>query len=337
MKTNFKVSSKMHLFVIISCVVIALGIAVGTVCQFVAGGFYNYGADWASSKSIVVEYENIDYTSSDKLEEICSTVFSDAGIKSKKVTFVKGTSSTGGKLVYEFMSSTEDEKLNKAVDAIDAKIKADIAVNGNIRLSYPAQSSGQTLPEAGKALWRGGVAAIVLAVCGFVYFLVRYKLSMALGVLLALAHNLALFLSLVALLRVPIGSSVITFAVTVLVLTLFGCCVFFDKVRKNMKDEDNKKLPAIELVDKSACESFKINLLVPACLGAVAALLFVLMSISSLSPLAVISPLALALTAFVCSAYGLLMFVPAVYSRFKLIADKKKNTRVTAVKQKTTG
>lgn len=324
----------MHIFIIISCVLIALGIAVGTICQFAAGGFYNYGADWASSKSIIVEYENIDYTSSDKLEDICSKAFSDAGIKSKKVTFVKGTSNSGGKLVYEFMSSTDDEKINAAVSAIDAQIKND--ANGNIRLSYPAGNSGVTLPQAGKALWRGGIAAIVIAVCGFVYFLIRYKLSMAFGVLLALAHNLALFLSLVALTRIPVGSSIVAFAVAVLVITLFGCCIFFDRVRKNIKDEDNKKLPAFELVDKSAGESFKVNLFVPACLGIVAVVLFILMSISSLSPLAVISPLALALVAFVCCAYGLLMFVPAVYSRFKLIADKKKNTRTAAVKQKTT-
>lgn len=326
----------MHIFIIISCVLIALGIAVGTICQFVAGGFYNYGADWSSSKSIIVEYENIDYTSSDKLEDICGKAFADAGIKSKKMTFVKGISNAGGKLVYEFMSSTDDEKINAAVNAIDAQIKADIAVDGNIRLSYPAGNSGVTLPKAGKALWRGGIAAIVIAVCGFVYFLIRYKLSMAFGVLLALAHNLALFLSLVALIRVPVGSSIVAFAIAVLVVTLFGCCIFFDRVRKNVKDEDNKKLPAFELVDKSAGESFKVNLFVPACLGIVAVALFILMSISSLSPLAVISPLALALVAFVCCAYGLLMFVPAVYSRFKLIADKKKNTRTAAVKQKTT-
>ena len=60
MKTNFKLSSKMHILIIVSTVLIAIGLAVGLICEFVADGFFNYGADWASYKSITVSYNRID-------------------------------------------------------------------------------------------------------------------------------------------------------------------------------------------------------------------------------------------------------------------------------------
>ena len=39
--TNFKLSSRMHLMIIISAVIIAIGLAVGLVCEFVADGYFN--------------------------------------------------------------------------------------------------------------------------------------------------------------------------------------------------------------------------------------------------------------------------------------------------------
>lgn len=336
MKTNFKLSSKMHLFIIISSVIIALGIAVGTICHFAANGFYNYGADWASAKSITVTYENIDYPSKDTVMEICDNAFSANGIKAGKVTTLKGTSSTGGRIIYEFMSSTDTAKLEKAVTDIEAKIVSDVSVDGNIRLSYASENTGVTLPEAGKALWRGVIAAAVAVVVAGVYFVIRYGLTSALAVLLACVHNLALFLSVTALVRIPVGSSIVTFAVLTLVVTLAGSCFLFDRVRKNSKDEDLRKLGSFELVEKSASESFMINLFTPAVLCAVSVVLFILMSISSLSPLAVMSPLMLAIVSFLSCAYGLLMFTPSVYTRFKLIADEKKKKKVGSSKPKTT-
>ena len=54
MKTNLKLSSKMHIFIVISSLLIALGIMVGIICHFVANGYFNYGGDWASCKLVTV-------------------------------------------------------------------------------------------------------------------------------------------------------------------------------------------------------------------------------------------------------------------------------------------
>lgn len=326
MKTNFRLSRKMHLFIIISCVVIALGIAVGTVCHFAAGGFYNYGADWQSKKSVTVTYRSVDYKSVDDVIKLCDDTFAADGLKAKKLVRMTNEEKTRGEVVYEFSNSTDTKKLFGAVEKIENKIKAEVASDG-IRLSYASGSTGVTLPEGGKALWRGIIAAAVAIAVGFAYFLIRFKLSMALSTLLACAHNLALYLSVVALTRIPVGSSVVTFALLTVALTLFGCCVLFDRVRKNSKNEDLKKLSSFEIADRSANESFAVNMISSASLCAVALVLFVLMSVSSLSPLAIMSPAMLALACFVSCAYGTVFFTPAVFSRFNKISDDKRNKR----------
>lgn len=333
MKTDFKLSSKMHLFIIISCVVIAIGVCVGTICQFLANGYFNYGADWESYKSITVSYSCVDFAEEDEVKEVCDKAFSDAGVSYyySDLFGEKTGNVVGGEFTFKFNSSVKDEKLQNAVNAINAVIAE--KSNGIIQ-SVASAHTVDGLLGSGKALWRGAVALAVVIVVHFIYFALRYKLTMALGALLADVHNLAIFISLLSLTRVPVGSSIITFAVLTVLLTAVGTCFFFDRVRKNVKDEANAKLSAFELVDKSASESFKVNLFLPVCLAAVAVVLFVLTSISAMSALAVLAPAFGAVMCFISCGYGLLLFTPSVYSRFKQIGDNYKQNHSRAPKEK---
>lgn len=327
MKTNLKLSSKMHIFIIVSCVLIAIGLAVGTICHFVAGGFFNYGGDYESYKSVTVDYQSIDFSGGEKeplelIEEICDKAFADAGVSSHVIA--SGTINNGGKLVYKFVYSTDYDKLAEASAAINVAIKASVTGADGIRFSYASAHNAETLLGSGLALSRAAIVVACMAVVHFIYFAVRYKLTMALGALLADVHNFALFIALTALCRIPVGSAVATYAVIAVALSIIGTCFFFERVRKNLKDDSGKKLTAHELSDKSANESFMSNILMHACLAAVSVLLFVLLSISSLSPLAIISPVLCSLIAFVSCAYGTTMFTPSVFAGIKQFGDKVK-------------
>lgn len=324
MKTEFKYSSKMHLFIIITCALIAIGVAMGVIFHFVGNGYFNYGADWSGYKSVTVSYEYVDFSDRSKVVEICDDAFDKAGVTAYSTEW--GNPTTGGVIVYKFTLGTDDGKLDTARTAIQAAIEEQ--VGGEISLSGAAVHTDTTLLGGGKSLMMCGIAIASIAAFEFLYFLIRYKVSMAFAALLANAHNLALYLSLLAITRIPVGTSVFAFATLVVLLTMIGCCLIFGKLRKNMKDEDYAKYTAFELVDKSANETLKVNGLMAASLAAVAVLMFVLLSISSLSPLAIISPVLCALVVFVTCVYGTLFFLPAVYSRFKLIGEKfKKNDR----------
>lgn len=336
MKTNFKLSSKMHLLIIISIAVIFIGALVGTICQFVANGFFNYSEEYSNYRTVTVKYENTDFSAKGKepaiiVRDICDGVFSEKGIKSYEVAV--GDTKTGGTVIYKFTYSTDKDQLASAKEAINIKLAEIIKEESAVANNSAFASVSETLLGGGKTIAMAAIAISACIVFHFVYFVIRYKFTMALGAILADLHNLALFLMLMALTRIPVGSSIATFAVITVVLTMVGTCFLFDRMRKNFKDEDLKKLTAFELVDKSADESFVTNTVMPACLAAVSVVAFVLLSISSLSPLAIISPVLCSFISFVSCAYGTAFFVPSVYSRFKLLGDRvKKNSRPKSAK-----
>lgn len=334
MTTNFKVSSKMHLFIIISSVVVALGLLMGLVFQFAMNGYFNYGADWSNYKSINVSYSCVDYAEEDDVKEICLKAFESAGVKYYSVVSGSKTGDiVGGEITYKFMASVDDGKLAKAVESVNAAFSAN-AEEGGISQSTASWHKSEGLLGGYKALWRGAVAVAAAIVFHFAYFAIRYKLTMALAAALADVHNLALYVSLLSLTRIPVGSSMIAFAVLTVLLTAIGTSFLFDRMRKNIKNEDFKKLSNEEFVDKSAGECFKINLFLPVCVAVLAVVMFALMSISAMSVIAVLSPVLCGLVCCIACAYGTLMFVPSVYSRFKKLGDeyKKNHTRAPRVK-----
>ncbi|MDE6442378.1 MAG: hypothetical protein K2L12_06485, partial [Clostridia bacterium] len=176
----------------------------------------------------------------------------------------------------------------------------------------------------------GAIAIASAMVFQFIYFAVRYKLTMAFAALLADVHNLAIFVSLAAITRVPVGSSVAVFAILTVLITMIGCGHFFDKFRKSLKEESFAKLDTFEQVDGTVVQSLS-GICIPAVFTAVfAAVVLVLLSISALSVSLVITPVALALISAVSSVYGMAFFTPAVYSRFKQIGDSFKANKVKA-------
>ena len=331
----------MHLFIIISSVIIVLGLMIGLICEFAADGYYNYGDDWASYKSVTVSYDYVDVSGTDidpdkRVQEICDKVFAEKGVKKYySCTFGPNVSGNGrdGEVTYKFTYSTDGKKLDEAAQAIEAEING-LRDSEDLVLSNASAHSAVTSLGSNKAFWRGAVALASIVAFQFLYFVIRYKLTMALSAMLANVHNLAIFLSLLAITRIPVGSSIFTFSVLTVVLTMIGCAFLFDRMRKNFKLDEFKKLPAFEQVDTSAIECFKLNVIIPACLACAAVIFFVLMSISSLSPLAIISPVLGALMCFIACAYGTAVFTPSVYSRFKAIGDnfKKKHARPAKAK-----
>lgn len=332
MKTEFRFSAKMHLFIIISALIVAIGLAVGLSCEFAADGYFNYGADWTSYKSVTVRYEYVDFSDESELVSVCEKAFDAAGIRSYASQY--GDTSTGGVIVYKFTLSTDDAKLSAACTTIQAAI-AERGSEGEALLSGVSVHVDKTVLGGGKALLLCGIGLAAAVAFQFLYFVIRYKVSMALGALLANVHNLALYLSLLAITRIPVGTSMFAFGALTVLFTIVVSCFVFDKMRKNFKDEEFSKLDAFGQVDASAREAFKFNLIFIGSLAAVAALLFVLMSISSLSPLAILSPVLCALVAFVSCAYGTLLFTPAVYSRFKRIGERFQRKKPRVLSKKT--
>ena len=325
----------MHLFIIITSVIIAIGIAVGVICHCLGGKYFNYSGDFASYKSVTVTYADIDFSNRNEdpeevMEDICEKAFKDAGISSYSKEY--GDKSGGGSITYKFVEATDGAKLDKAVEAINGKI--DEALEGDSMFSNASWHTVKAVYEGSKAFVRGGIAIASIVVFHFLYFIIRYRLTMAFAAILADAHNFALYLSLLSLTRVPVTSAIITFAVITVLVTMIGTCLLFDRMRKNIKAAEKKGEEFT--ADRTSDDTFLLNTVFPACIAVIAIVMFVFMSISSLSPLAIMAPVFMALISCIACAYGTAMFVPSVYPRFKRIGDHYKATHTRKAKSKKT-
>lgn len=324
--TNLKISSKMHVFIIISAILVAIGVAVGVICHFVAGGYFNAGDDYKNYKAVEVSYEFVDFSDEKVVKEICDDAFSSAGIK--YYAGIKGNDA----FEYRFSASVSEEKIFSAVEKINTCFKtggwsSDITaddVSGNSYARYHVVEAEFTSESA---FVYGAIAVASAFVFQFIYFAIRYKLTMAFSALLANVHNLAVFVSLITICRIPVASDVVVFAVITVLLTMIGCGYFFDKYRKGLKDESFAKQTPETQSDECAGQTLLIQTLVPVGVAAVAVALFALLSISAMSVVSVIASVACALVAAVSALYGTLFFTPSVYPKLKRIGDKIKAKR----------
>lgn len=323
--TKFKVCAKIHLFIIISSIVIAIGLAVGTICHYCAGGFFNYGGEFADYKSVSLEYY-LPVTEQEALS-VCEDAL--GGLNA----FESANSQTtrGGKIVYKFVSSTDTEKLNKAVAEINEKLS--VSDDGGVNLNFASVHEG-TIKEGGsKAITFASIALASAAAFQFLYFIVRYKLRAAYSALLACVHNLGLFVALAAITRIPVGAEMIAVGAAVVFITMIFSAVLFDRTRKNFANEKYAKSDRLEVLDTSACEVRVLTFTSVCALAAAAVIFGVFAAIAQLFAGA-LAPAALIVLGLVAVGYGAMFFTPAVHGAIDGTCEKVRISLKTRKKKK---
>ncbi len=317
--TNLKISSKMHLFIIISVIVAVIGLAVGLVCQFVSDGYFNYGAEFKSYNTVEINYAYVDFSDEAEVMEICDGVFDKAGVG--YFTVVSGESSEGGRIIFKFYKGVEESKLAETATVIQEAFKE---AKGEGAQSNAYVHVLEAKLNGGRVLTYASIAIVSAMVLQFLYFIVRYKITMAFGAFLANIHNLVIYVSLLAITRVPVGISAVAFGALTLIVTMIACGYLFDRYRRNLKKESFAKIDGDGQTDICVKESLK-NILYPVVgVATVAVVIFALLSISAMSVLTILTPALLAVLSVASAMYGSAFFVPSVYTRIKRIGDTVK-------------
>ena len=315
--TNFKVSTKFKLFLAISIAILVIGMVLGTIGHFVWNGFFNYGDEFAPYKSVVIRYSAAEYNE-ETVKPIVDKAFE--GLSGYSVSYTDALS--GGEIVYKFSKNADTDKLLEAAEKINAAlntIKGDDVAPLNV--AYVREGN---IGEGGaRALVFASIATASAVGFAFLYYILRYKLRAACTALLACVHNLGIFVSLVALTRLPVGIELVTISAVIVFLTLLLCGVFFDKSRRNFKNEAYAKSERAEVIDISAQQSFKITAAALIAIAAVALVFGVFAAIAAMSISSfLIAPLVI-LGALAC-CYGMIFFVPSVYVKIDALCEKIK-------------
>ena len=317
----------MHLFIIISSIVVAIGLAVGLVFEFVANGYFNYGAEFKSYNTVEINYAYVEFSDKEDVIDICDGVFDKAGVSYFACT--GGDTDEGGRVVFKFAKKYDSEKLAPVIVDINSGLKDGIKLNhSNFDLdnmqTNAAFHSLETQLNGKKVLTLASIAVASAIVLQFLYYVVRYKLTMAFAACLANVHNLAIYVSLLAITRVPVGISAVALGGLTVLATMIACGYVFDRYRRNLKNEKYEKLTGDEITDLSVNESLKSVLYPVVGIATAAVVICVLLSISAMSAITILAPVAAAVFSAASAIYGTVFFVPPVYTRIKRIGDNAK-------------
>ena len=101
-------------------------------------------------------------------------------------------------------------------------------------------------PTVGAELSRRGILATVFALAGIlVYIALRFRLSFAVGAVVATVHDLLITLAVLALLRYELSLNVIAALLTLTGYSMNDTIVIFDRIRENMRSHHRDNMANI--------------------------------------------------------------------------------------------
>ncbi|MCD8206004.1 MAG: hypothetical protein LUD29_05270 [Clostridia bacterium] len=319
MKT--KISGKMILFIIISCALIVIGAVVGTVCETTGHGFFNYGVEYDSAKSVSVTYYITDYPDISVVEKICEEEFEKQGIKYRYET----SSDTYGEIEYTFSYSTDDEKLAAAVygNGIDDDVginnridKTGTEEGGGINIASVVVSEGMATNV--RMFKYAAIAAASMMAVQALYCLIRFRLNMLVLSLVSNVHCVLLSLALFAAFRVPFSAYTAGVMIFGLLLAMILNQIFYSGMKGVLKSEEDADLSFKEKTDKAYAGGLKASTVLSCCLFALGALIALVMGVFARSATYAFMGLAASLVTLV-AFYGSTFFSTSVYSRMEKI------------------
>lgn len=301
-----KIIKLRHIALIITVVIIAIGMAVGTICHFVSNGFFNYGDEFASYKSVTVTTSVPEDVSGNAAKSIAQDALSSLG--AYEVSFSQGTGHTPNTVIYKFYTSVSDESLSSAVGALEQAFGEQ-----GLEDATAVFNVNTSVPEGLHQLNFFAIAIASAVVFQAIYFAIRYKIGMALSSLGTQLAAVGVYASLLAITRCPVGLEAIAFAALTVVITMICNGVLFDKIKKSYKDEANAKVENLALITESAQATWKTGAII--CAAAVIAIVvFGIFAVIASPSAATLAPFAASIISVLAAAYASEVFAPATYS-----------------------
>ena len=153
-------------------------------------------------------------------------------------------------------SEETDIRLNTALDGEQVK-----EVNRYFEKNYDAKVNiGVVSNIVQKELVKNAILSVLIALVGIIiYISIRFKLSYAIGGVVALLHDVLIMFAIFAVARFEVSSMFIAAVLAIIGYSINDTIVSFDRIRENIAKEDWKKMTKEkleEICNKSIQETF---------------------------------------------------------------------------------
>lgn len=282
-------------------VILAAAVAVGILGEVFTFGVFNQDALLKDTQTLTVSINQYVYITDEKLEKVeteCKEVLGEYGI----VYEMKGKMSGDvSEIVYVF---SKDVDLTSAKADLESALAALTGENGalsgsTVLVALNSEDAVATLTN--HYVLRGIIAGAVLVVLVFAYVAIRYGLYMGIVGGASTLVGTLLTVALIILTRIPVTASVIYVIAVGAILSAVMSVIALNKIR-----EEKEVLPACnEILTLAAL--LGAGIVVVGVVATMGVRWFALLSLLALLAATVVS----------------LLFVPALYTPFKVALDNK--------------
>ena len=294
-KCCFKKANKIVL------IVMAVIIVIGAVFIGVFG--FNKGYDVGTAYEVDVKVAESLGNSGEEIAKASESFFKEKGLK----YIDKNVIGEGKEIVYIFGNEVDANYIPTLKDAVIA------AVPESLKTTVEVSANESTAKYNMSAVWYTLLIVGVAVVLGSVYTAFRYKISAGLTVLCSFVFEAVLFVTLLATVRVPVTSTVLSVGTVGAVISTLSAVLFIAKAKNLMKTKEDIDYKEI------GCENAYPILSVSIILFIVSAIVCLFVGGALLFYFALQM-----LLASVTVALTVIAFIPFIWSNFMLIADKLK-------------
>lgn len=228
--------SKTRYFIILSCLIILAGLAVGLI----SGGL-NLGIDFTGGSILTVNvgqaYE----------QPVIEKALSDNGIQPSTTQIVAGENGTEAIIRMQVVSKDTDI----------ATLRSNILAS--IQTTYPAATATDMESVGGvsssEIVMNAFVSVLIAAGLMLIYIAIRFSLFSGLAGVAALIHDVLIMTAFMSIVRMQINSSFIAACLTIVGYSINDTIVVFDRIRENNRLLSSKGLTRTEIADISIRET----------------------------------------------------------------------------------
>ena len=216
--------SKRKIFISISALVIATGVAFATINGVKGNGSFNFDLEFSGGTSTSVNFDK-EYTLDEVEKEIIPEIKKATGLSTVQQQAVKGTN----QVIFKTKWLTEEQQ-NSFYSLLKDKYNVDVTNPDKL-------SSEKISATISSEMRRDAIIAVIVAtICMLIYIWIRFRdVKFATSAIIALIHDVLIVITFYIISRIPVGNTFIACMLTIVGYSINATIVIFDRIRENMK------------------------------------------------------------------------------------------------------
>lgn len=216
--------SKRKIFISISALVIATGVAFATINGVKGDGSFNLDLEFSGGTSTTVNFDK-EYTLDEVEKEIIPEIKKATGLSTVQQQAVKGTN----QVIFKTKWLTEKQQ-NSFYSLLKDKYNVDVTNPDKL-------SSEKISATISSEMRRDAIIAVIVAtICMLIYIWIRFRdVKFATSAIIALIHDVLIVITFYIISRIPVGNTFIACMLTIVGYSINATIVIFDRIRENMK------------------------------------------------------------------------------------------------------